>query len=102
MQKVKFFTARTTFIADELPILLPIEGKSAIKFDAWIAPLFKDIQGIDRETWELADRLWAINSALSQQEQRRQNGQVYLRLDPFGDVQFILSIVYPEKEAQGE
>ena len=96
-QKVKFFTARDTFIADELPNLLPIEAESAIKFDVWIALLFKDIVDIDREKWELADRLWAINSALSQQEQRRQNGQVYVRLDPFEDGKFILSIVQPEQ-----
>jgi hypothetical protein len=92
-QKVKYFTARDTFLAEELPF----EHESAIKFDAWIMQLFKNIDpSIDREKWELADRVWAINSALSQLEQRRKNGQVYLRLDPWQGGKFMLTIIYPQ------
>src|SRR5579872_4053735 len=69
-QKVKFFTARSTFIAES-----SLEDRSAILFDAWIARLFGDIEDIDRAAWEMADRLYAINAALDQQKERRANGQ---------------------------
>lgn len=95
-QKVKFFTARNTFIAES-----SLEDISAINFDAWIMHLFGDIEVIDREKWEMADRLYAINAALDQQAERREDGQPYVRLDALPDGRRILTIVEPV-EAIGE
>lgn len=96
-QKVKFFTARHTFIAD-----LSVEDMPAINFDAWIARLFGAIEQINRETWEMADRLHAINTALSQQEERRSNGQIYVRLDKVPDGNLQLTLVEPVEQIETE
>ena len=96
-QKVKFFTARSTFIAES-----SLEEISAINFDAWIAPLFESIDDIDRARWEMADRLYAINIALSQQQERRANGQIYVRLDALPNGQFQLSIIEPVEPTEEE
>ena len=90
-QRVKFFDAGVTFIAD----LLPIEHIEAIKFDEWIMQFFSSIQEIDREKWELADKLWAVNSVLSQQKQRREKGQPYLRRDELEGKGYIITAIYP-------
>ena len=97
LQKVKFFTARTTFIAESA-----LTEISAIDFDAWIIQLFGDIEDIDRAAWEMADRLFAINTALAQAEERKENGQIYVRLDvvPGGNMQ--LSLIEPVEPAEEE
>lgn len=89
-QKVKFFTARDTFIAGS-----SLEDISAILFDAWAARLFGDIEDIDRAAWTLADRLYAINAALDQQQERRANGQIYVRLDRVSDGRYQLTLIEP-------
>lgn len=89
-QKVKFFTARTTFIAES-----SLEQISAIDFDAWIMQLFGDIEDIDRQAWDMADRLFALNTALSQQAERKENGQIYVRLDAVPDGRMQLSLIEP-------
>ena len=89
-QKVKFFTARTTFIAES-----SLEDISAINFDAWIIQLFGDIEVIDREKWDMADRLYALNTALDQQAERRADEHPYARLDALPDGRHLLTIVEP-------
>jgi hypothetical protein len=95
-QKVRFFTIGNTFIAGA-----SVEAMPAAQFDALVAPLFKDIQGIDRNAWELADRVHAINSALAQTAERKAKGQIYMRLD-FLDQCYLLTIVAPEERAESE
>ena len=97
-QKVKFFTARNTFIAES-----SLEEIAAIDFDAWIIQLFGAIEDIDREAWEMADRLYALNSALDQMASRRENGQIYVRLDALPDGKMQLSLIEPvEPDEEGE
>jgi len=97
-QKVKFFTARNTFIAES-----SLEEIAAIDFDAWIIQLFGAIEDIDREAWEMADRLYALNSALDQMASRRENGQIYVRLDALPDGKMQLSLIGPvEPDEEGE
>lgn len=96
-QKVKFFTARTTFIAGS-----SLEEISAIDFDAVMLQLFGEIADIDREQWSLADRLYALNTALAQQAERRDNGQPYIRLDSVPDGLLQLSIIEPPEPDEAE
>ena len=95
---MKFFTARNTFIAES-----SLEEIAAIDFDAWIIQLFGAIGDIDREVWEMADRLYALNSALDQQAERRENGQIYVRLDALPDGKMRLSLIEPlGQDEEGE
>lgn len=96
-QCVKFFTARATFIAES-----SLEEISAIHFDAFMLRLFDDIEVIDRAKWEMADRLFALNSALDQTAERQSNGQPYIRLDEVQKGQFQLSLIEPVEPDEQE
>lgn len=91
-QKVRFFTARNTFIAEEIADS-SVETMSAIKFDAFISPLFADIPDIDREEWSLANRIYALNAALLQQESRKAKQQPYIRLDLLLNGRLLISAI---------
>jgi len=93
-QKVRFFTARNTFIADSCLEIMP-----AIQFDAFIAPLFGAIPDINREEWSLADRIYALNTAFSQQSLRKANQQIYIRLDLLPNGHLLISAINPQLPA---
>lgn len=97
-QKVLFYTARNTFIAERIADS-SVETMPAIKFDAFISSLFGSIPDIDREAWILADRIYALNAALSQQQVRIKDQQIYIRLDllPGGDL--LISAINPQESA---
>lgn len=97
-QKVRFFTAGTTFIAERIADS-SVETMSAIQFDAFISSLFGEIPDIDRSTWELADRIYALNVALSQQQERMKNQQPSIRLDGLPNGDLLISAIYPAEAA---
>lgn len=90
VQKVKYFTARSTYIAES-----SIEQLSAIEFDAFIMQLFSDIPDIDRLKWEPSDRLFALNSALDQTAERQAEGFPSIRLDEVQKGVFQISLIEP-------
>jgi hypothetical protein len=91
--KVTFFLAKDAFIAD-----LSITAMPATQFDGFIAEFFADIPDIDRTVWQLADRLYAINTVLSQTEERKASGQIYLKLSPLPGKRLALVTIVPEEE----
>jgi hypothetical protein len=91
--KVTFFLAKDTLIAD-----LSITAMPAAQFDGFIAEFFADIPDIDRSIWQLAERLYAINTVLSQAEERKANGHIYLKLSPLPGKQLALVTIVPEEE----
>lgn len=91
--KVTFFLAKDVLIAD-----LSIAAMPATQFDGFIAEFFADIPDIDRAVWQLADRLYAINTVLGQTEERKANGQIYLKLSPLSGKQLALVTIVPEEE----
>lgn len=97
-QKVRFFTARNTFIAESIADS-SVESMSAIQFDAFIAPLFGAIPDINREEWTLADRIYALNTALTQQEKRIADQQIYIRLDVLPNGYLLISAIHPQVPA---
>lgn len=99
-QKVLFFTARNTFIAERIADS-SIETMSAIKFDAFISVIFGDIPDIDREAWTLADRIYALNTALSQRQSRVENQQIAIRLDELPNGDMLISVIHPAESQRG-
>lgn len=97
-QKVRFFTARNTFIAESIADS-SVETLSAIQFDAFIGSLFGVIPDINRDEWSLADRIYALNTALSQQKTRIANGQIYIRLDELPNGHLLISAIHPQASA---
>lgn len=91
-QKVRFFTACNTFIAEEIADS-SVETMSAIKFDAFISSLFADIPDIDRKEWSIANRIYALNAALLQQESRKAKQQPYIRLDLLPNGRLLISAI---------
>ena len=97
-QKVRYFTARNTFIAESIADS-SVETLSAIKFDAFIASLFGEIPDINRAEWSLADRIYALNAALAQQKTRMANEQIYIRLDELPNGHLLISAIHPQVPA---
>lgn len=91
--RVTFFLAKDVFIADLSLIEMP-----AVQFDGFIMEFFADIPDIDRNVWELADRLYAINAVLSQAEERKRDGQIYLKLSPLQGKKWALVSIVPEED----